>query len=251
VLAHFIEEEEVPTTQISLIRLHTEKIKPPRALWVSFELGRPLGIPNDPVFQKRVLFAALKLLEARSGPVLEDYPEDAPASHDMPTALACPVNFTQEQVNLSETEQLCAAFRREYVSLQPWYDMAVKKQERTTVGISGIALDDIIDFLCSFLEGRVPENPRADVSLPYTLSMVITDLKAYYYEAITAQPGQESVSSLVLTNWFWSETVAGQVLFTIRGVSEKSEDVLMQIVGSALIVPTSIGHNRRRIGDTV
>ncbi len=61
-LAHFFEEEGVPTTQISLVRLHTERINPPRALWVPFELGRPLGIPDDPTFQKRVLLAALKLL---------------------------------------------------------------------------------------------------------------------------------------------------------------------------------------------
>jgi len=61
-----------------LIRLHSEKIKPPRALWVPFELGRPLGIPNDPAFQRRILLATLQLFEAPSGPVLEDYPEDAP-----------------------------------------------------------------------------------------------------------------------------------------------------------------------------
>jgi hypothetical protein len=243
VLAHFIEEEEVATTQISLIRLHTEKTKPPRALWVSFELGRPLGIPNDPAFQKHVLLAALKLLEVRSGPVLVDYPKDAPPSHDIPTTLACPVYFAQAEDNLSEVEQLCAVFRREFISLKPWYDMAIKKRGRTTVGISGIALDDVIDFLCSFLEGVVPENPRTDISLPYTLSLAVNDLKAYYYESITAQPGQESVSSSVLTNWFWCETVAGQVLFTIKKASKKSEDVLMQIVGNALIVPTSVRHN--------
>ena len=54
-MAHYIEEEGLATTQISLVRLHTEKIKPPRALWVPYELGRPLGQPNDPEFQKRVL----------------------------------------------------------------------------------------------------------------------------------------------------------------------------------------------------
>ena len=36
-------------------------------------MGRPLGIPRDPVFQKRVLLSALKLLEAEEGPVLEDF----------------------------------------------------------------------------------------------------------------------------------------------------------------------------------
>ncbi|MCH7711818.1 MAG: hypothetical protein IH903_09315, partial [Proteobacteria bacterium] len=54
----------MPTTQISLIREHTEKIVPPRALWVPFELGRPFGAPDDSGFQKRVLLGALELLEA-------------------------------------------------------------------------------------------------------------------------------------------------------------------------------------------
>ncbi len=72
-LAHYLEEEGVATTQISLIREHTEIIKPPRALWVPFELGRPLGLPDDPALQTRVLVAALKLLEAERGPVLEDF----------------------------------------------------------------------------------------------------------------------------------------------------------------------------------
>ena len=68
----------MPTTQISLIREHTEKIKPPRALWVPFELGRPIGVPDDTAFQTRVVAAALELFDAPSGPVLMDYPEDAP-----------------------------------------------------------------------------------------------------------------------------------------------------------------------------
>ncbi len=54
-LAHYLEDEGIRTTQIALIRKHTEEIKPPRALAVSFELGRPLGAPNDPQFQIKVL----------------------------------------------------------------------------------------------------------------------------------------------------------------------------------------------------
>jgi hypothetical protein len=239
-LAHFIEEEGVPTTQIGLIRLHTEKTAPPRALWVSFELGRPLGVPNDPAFQKRVLVAALKLLEAPRGPVLEDYPEGAPFAGDEISVLSCPVNFGQKEANFSQTEQLCAAFKREFVSMRPWYDMAVRERGRTTVGISGVALDEISGFLCSFLEGKAPGNPRSDMGLPYTLSLVVSDLKAYYGEAMTAQPGQESVSSQALLDWFWEETVAGKVLQTIKVASQKSDDPLMQIVGGMLIVPVSV-----------
>ena len=111
VLAHVFEEEGLPTTQISLIREHTETIRPPRALWVSFELGRPLGIPNDPVFQTRVVLAALKLLETPRGPVIVDFPEDARHADDLGGAWACPVNLPTEKGDLSEAEALRAAFK--------------------------------------------------------------------------------------------------------------------------------------------
>ena len=61
-LGHFLEREGLATTGISLVREHTEKVRPPRALWVTFELGRPLGRPDDPPFQQRVVRAALDLL---------------------------------------------------------------------------------------------------------------------------------------------------------------------------------------------
>ncbi len=62
-LGHYIEEEGIATVAVSLIRPQTENTRPPRALWVPFELGRPFGPPNDPVFQKRVILAALRMLE--------------------------------------------------------------------------------------------------------------------------------------------------------------------------------------------
>lgn len=80
-LAHYIEPKGISTTQISLIREHTEIIRPPRALWVPFELGRPLGSVKDSAFQTRVLKRALNLLELSSGPVLEDFPDEAPDSN--------------------------------------------------------------------------------------------------------------------------------------------------------------------------
>src|SRR5207237_4861990 len=63
------------TAAISLIRPQTENTRPPRALWVPFELGRPFGPPSDPAFQKRVILAALRLLEREDGPgIIEDFP---------------------------------------------------------------------------------------------------------------------------------------------------------------------------------
>ena len=81
-LAHYLEEAGLATTQISLVRPHTERIRPPRALWVSSELGRPFGAPGDPTFQRQVIGTALGLLEQKDGPVLKDFREDAPASAD-------------------------------------------------------------------------------------------------------------------------------------------------------------------------
>ncbi|MEE8373327.1 MAG: hypothetical protein V3R87_06415 [Dehalococcoidia bacterium] len=247
-LGHFFEEAGLPTTQISLIRRHTEITKPPRALWVSFELGRPLGAPGDPAFQKRVLLAALRLFEAAGGPVLEDFPEDAPDSGGEATTLACPVNFAQKQGDLTPTEKLCAAFKREMVSMRPWYDIAMKKRGRTTVGASGADVETIGDILCSILEGRVPDSPRQDISLAHTVAIIAQDLMAYYGEGITAQPGQESPSSKVVADWFWGGTVAAELLLAVQDACKRSEDLMMQIVGSALIIPTSVAAARHERG---
>src|SRR5262245_51019439 len=60
-----------------MVREHTEKVKPPRALFVAFPFGHALGRPNDPALQHRVLRAAFDLLAEAAGPVLRDFPDDA------------------------------------------------------------------------------------------------------------------------------------------------------------------------------
>ncbi len=155
------------------------------------------------------------------------------------TGLACPVDFSQEEAVLTETESLCAALDREMRSMRPWYDLAVQKRGRTTVGISGVALDALGDFICAFLAGETPENPREDIALPYALNFATDDLKAYYFEAITSQPGQESASSRVLSDWFYQETIAGKVLFALRDTCRNSADRQMKFVCNLLIIPTA------------
>jgi hypothetical protein len=235
-LAHYFEDEGVATTQISLIREHTQAIEPPRALWVPFELGRPLGVANDPVFQKRVLLASLKLLEADSGPVLEDFADDAPPADVAPTVWACPVNFDRPTEDLSDIQALRAAFKQEIVELRPWYEQAVKKRGRTTAGVSGLDMDTIVDFIGVFLD-RIPPNPRKELSLGLALNFAVDDLKAYYYEAVSAQPGQTPPGSATLDKWFWQETAVSKILFRIQALCLKSEDKMMQLVGKILLVP--------------
>ena len=91
-------------------------MSPPRALWVPFILGRPFGVPRDENFQHRVLFAVLRLLEAPSGPVLEDYLEDAPVvAADALEGMACPVSFERA----AASEDLGTALMREVEDLAP------------------------------------------------------------------------------------------------------------------------------------
>src|ERR671910_544074 len=85
-LAHVIEAAGLATVALSLVRPQIEQSRPPRALHCEFPLGRPLGRPGDPEFQRRVLSAAFALLQRRDGPVLEDFPE-AIADH-LPAARA-------------------------------------------------------------------------------------------------------------------------------------------------------------------
>jgi hypothetical protein len=249
VLGHFIEEEGVPTASISLIRMHTEIIKPPRALWVPFELGRPLGPPDNAAFQRRVLLALMGMFEAPDGPRLEDFPEDEPET-DAITVLACPVDFTQNVAEDEEADQLKVAFRREMTALRPWYDMAVARRQRTTVGVSGIDVDGLGDFIYAFIGGTEPVNPRDDIPLAYTLKFAVEDLHSYYIEGVTAQPGQGDASGRALTDWFWRETAAGKVLLALKKVCESSKDDVMSQMGAHFLVPMEVVRREESGTDT-
>jgi len=67
-----IEYAGITTVSLSLLRELTEKIRPPRALFVPFPLGYPLGEPNNPPLQLRVMRAAFALLTRNDAPVFED-----------------------------------------------------------------------------------------------------------------------------------------------------------------------------------
>jgi len=55
----------------SALREITEKTRPPRALFVPFSLGYPLGEPDNTELQTKVMRAAFALLTRDDCPVLE------------------------------------------------------------------------------------------------------------------------------------------------------------------------------------
>ena len=234
-LAHYIERAGIATTQISLVRLHTEKMRPPRALWVPFELGRPLGVPGDADFQKRVLRASLNLFNAKQGPVLEDYAEDAPRVENSDDGASCPINFARPQTELEGSEAVAANLREEIGRLQPWYDRYMKEHARTSVGVSALAIDDIINVLAAMFDAELPASPIADLSLGESLRLVVDDLKAFYNEAMLAQPGASPNDALV--RWFWDETAAGSILLELKDRCLASDDEELKLFGSVFLVP--------------
>ena len=118
--------------------------------------------------------------------------------------------------------------------------MAKKKRDRTTLGGSGINVDMLGEFIYSFIEGKEPENPLQDVDLSVTLKMAVEDLKGYYVEGVTAQPGQENLSSKALKEWLWNDTNAGKVLLKLVETCSASENEKLKMTGSYLIAPMDI-----------
>lgn len=68
-----IEYQGITTVSLSLLREITEKIRPPRALFVPYPLGYPLGAPDESELQRRIMLAALALLSRNDCPVLETW----------------------------------------------------------------------------------------------------------------------------------------------------------------------------------
>lgn len=233
-LSHYFEEEGLPTTQISLIREHTEKIKPPRALWVPFELGRPLGVPNDPAFQTRVLMEALELLQSPRGPVLKDFTEDAPETIGYGGPPACPVDFHPHTEPISEIDQLLAVFIEEFSQVRSWYDLAKEKRGRTTAITGGDGVEKLADRITGFVKEGSIIGGGDEVSQGTALRMTVEDLKACYFEAVSIQPGQPT-DSKSLADWFWGETVAAKVIHKIREICQESHDASLKHTTLALI----------------
>ena len=233
-LALYIEDEGIPTVQVSLVREHTEVIRPPRALWVPFMLGRPLGVPGDAAFQRRVVMAALGLFARDRGPVLEDYPEEAPAvaSPEDVEGTACPVRFAGEATPAT----LPAQVLQEIGQLRSWYDITVaRRQGRSTLGAAGASVEELAAFLGAWANGEQPAPWRTDVPAGNALRLACEELKAFYFEANAGMPGTRTPAQAL--HWFWHETAAGRLFFALKDVTAKSRDAKVRHFSQQNLVP--------------
>ena len=232
-LGYYLELAGIATTQISLIREHTAAIKPPRALWVPFMLGRPFGVPHDAKFQERVLMAVLRLLNAPAGPVLEDYPEDAPPEEQDAHGIACPVSFPGS----SDAADLGALFTREVAELLPWHDLARERRGRSSVGLSGVPIEKAANMVALFLKG-IPVVNFENLSAGETLKLLFEDVRTYYHEAAAARPGTPNATAI--QNWFWQDTAAGRVFLALQQLCVASADKSLQQLCATSLVPKAV-----------
>jgi hypothetical protein len=220
VLARALEAEGVATTSISMVREHTEKVKPPRALFVPFPYGHALGRPNDPELQHRVLGAALGLLAAPSGPVLSDFPDEAEPGVEPPAptqASAVAVTANAEGDAVAETRE----------TREPREHWLALSGGRTAFGLSGVPaelFDGVIRFLQAFAAGQdadLEERPAA-LPLPNFIRYCADDLKALHYEGRMAM--KPTAGGDEIARWFWGETATGQLLRRVKDRLDASDD---------------------------
>ena len=209
-------------------------MRPPRALWVPFALGRPLGSAGNPDFQKGVIRSALALTESATKPTIEDYPIEAPEETG-PGLWACPVNFPSAQDD-SLTARLIGEIRR----LAPWASETRRERGRTLFGASGAAPDQyelVAEAFASIAEsGDVTTPPDFGVEWSFDMPLLVRhmadDLRTFYHEAIAAQPGPGAPNHAALSEWIFGGTALGEAMLSIaEHLSERDETRFYMVRG--------------------
>lgn len=227
------------TTSISLVREQTERVRPPRALWVPFPLGRPLGVPGDAGFQLDVLRAALGMLASATEPTIEDYPIDAPSAG--PDAWACPLNLAVEPDDSLEGRLLAEVAR-----LRPWATETRRRRGRTLFGLSGASpdqTDEVATALAAVAEsGDVDDDPPGDIDwahpMPFLLRHLADDLRGFYHEAIAAQPGDTRPNHDALNAWIFGGTALGEVLVALGDhLTAAGETNALALIVRGFVIP--------------
>ena len=184
-----------------------------------FPLGRPLGPPNRPDIQLDVLRQTLGLVDQPTAPALIDYPDIFYDDISPEEGWSCPVTFPPVEPK-TESESLKAQLRTEAQLLRPWFDEGLRTRGRTTVGTSGKGADSIgemLEILVTFSSDADTAIPDGyDHPMPHLLRYLTADIRAFYSEAAISKPGARFPAPEDLEEWFFLETVAGDVFYQVR-----------------------------------
>ena len=227
-IAHWIEQHGISTVVIGLVRLHLEKMLPPRSLWVPFELGRPVGAPADAAQQRDVLLQALRMVESAETNRIENYTHDDSRVVPDP-AWKPPLSGRMKPMSV----------KQECEELRDAYDRFVAISGRTSVGVAGITVEQCATLLDHVIQhGTVASSPREEISDVLMLRLAIDDLKAYYTEAALPHSSTDGKpGSRQLCDWFWLDTTAGQELRQLRERLLTSDDKKLEGLARRFVIP--------------
>lgn len=201
------------------MRDHTVKSKPPRAVYVPFPFGLPLGHPNDVQEQQAVLDAAFATLDRREGPVLVDFQAAAAAAEAGAPLQASDVELT--------AEALQADLATEVTLMRRYWEQRLATTGRTAVGLSGLKpqqFHGVVRFLEAYLEDAAADSPSrpSDTPIPNFIRLCVEDLRVLYAEArLQTHPSEGSEAR---ARWLLGETAFGAFLRKLRDRMDASED---------------------------
>lgn len=212
VLAHVLEAHGIATVAIVSVRSVAERMRPPRALYAEFPLGRPLGRPNDADFQRDVLRHAFALLERdpADGAVLATHP-DVIEFDATPLSCAVPPRY----------DPAIPAAVDEARSLRPAYERSRNARGgRTSVG-RVVDADAIPDVLAAF--DRIANGtPWSDAGLTADPVQSAHDVRTYYEETALALDPDAALPGRAEA-WFYDSTAAGTTLLAARRAMQAAE----------------------------
>jgi hypothetical protein len=219
-LAHFFEDEGLSTVVIALVREHAQVMKPPRALWVPYELGRPFGEPKNAELQRHILKTALSLLDSTDAtPILYDLEDERPRS-TIDESWIPPQSLNTDLVLNEATDIL------------PLWEQVCKQQARTTVGVSGMSPQLAVEFIDLYFDPEPIANPKGMARVSRA-RFAIDDIKAFYLEAALVNGGQPSSGQLY--DWFWKTTLAGIMIRNFQQLAVSSNDKNLNLIAGSLV----------------
>jgi hypothetical protein len=222
VLARTFEAAGLATVSISLVLEHSAMLKPPRALYVPFPFGLPLGNPGDASQQRRVLDAAFGLLDGRP-PVLRELTGEV--DNEAPGA---PVQASALGSRPAQDVSVAA----EVTQMRHYQERWVARTGRSSVGLTGVPptrFRGLVRFLEAVAGGDLTSRPREcppDAELAYFIRWCCDDLKAFYAEARFVMRPEDSGDAV--QRWLWGETAVGGLIRQVGERMTASDDPLMR-----------------------
>ncbi len=198
-------------------------MKPPRALFVPFPLGLPVGHPGNVVEQQAVLDMAFSTLDAPSG-VLLVFPDDGSDEGGSP--------LQASSIAISD-EARAADLATEVTLMRRYWEQHLAATGRTGVGLSTIPpqrFRGVVRFLEAYLtdpQTDLDERP-VDVPVPQFIRACVDDLRVLYAEArLQTHPDESSDDR---ARWLLGSTALGVMIRALRDVMDASDDPAVKAI---------------------